>query len=142
VAIPRGSDPCLLRDFTDLEVWRVARALRSEIYKLAQGLPDFEKFALANQLRRAAVSVTANIAEGFGRYSYQENAQFCRQARGSVYEVRDHFITCRDQHSLAQDEFIRLDEMAQRLAKLLNGYIRSTLARSRLSSRAATGWRK
>jgi four helix bundle protein len=118
-----------IRDFTDLEVWKAAQELRTHIYRLAQGLPDFEKFGLATQLRRAAVSVTANIAEGFGRYSYQENAQFCRQARGSAYELRDHLITCRDEHDLAAHEFERLDEMAQRVAKLLNGYVRSTLAR-------------
>jgi len=77
-----------IRDFKDLEVWRAARALRTEIYRLAGSLPDFEKFGLASQLRRAAASVTANIAEGYGRFGYQENIQLCRQARGSVYELR------------------------------------------------------
>ena len=91
------STPSHLRDFTDLEVWKAARDLRSELYKLAQRLPDLEKFALASQLRRAAGPVTANIAEGLGRYSYQENAQFCRQARGSDYEARDHVLTWRDE---------------------------------------------
>jgi four helix bundle protein len=127
--------PAQLRDFTDLEVWKAARELRREIYRLAHGLPESEKFGLATQLRRAAVSVTANIAEGFGRYSYQERAQFCRQARGSVYEIRDHLITCRDEHCFAENDFTRLDEMAQRVARLLNGYVRSTLARRQLSLR-------
>jgi hypothetical protein len=66
-----------ITDFTDLEVWKAARELRTAIYGLARRLPDFEKYGLAAQLRRAAASVTANIAEGYGRYSYQENAQFC-----------------------------------------------------------------
>jgi four helix bundle protein len=64
-----------IRDFKDLDVWQVAREFRAEMVKVAGALPDFEKFALATQIRRAASSVTANIAEGFGRFGYQENAQ-------------------------------------------------------------------
>jgi four helix bundle protein len=86
-----------IKDFKDLDAWQVARELRNEMYKVARLLPEFEKFALATQIRRAACSVTANIAEGFGRFGYQENAQFCRQARGSVFELRDHLTTCVDQ---------------------------------------------
>jgi four helix bundle protein len=85
-----------VKDFTDLDVWKVAREMRREIYRLASSLPEFEKFGLASQLRRAATSVTANLAEGFGRYGYQENIHFCRQARGSIYELRDHLTTCLD----------------------------------------------
>ena len=117
-----------VRDFKDLEVWRSARVLRVEIYKVAKLLPDFEKFGLATQLRRAATSVTANIAEGYGRFGYQENVQLCRQARGSVYELRDHLTTCVDEGYLDLAEAKKLDGMAQRVAQMLNGYIRSTLS--------------
>jgi four helix bundle protein len=117
-----------IRDFKDLDVWQVARDLRTEMYKVARWLPDFEKFALATQIRRAASSVTANIAEGFGRFSYRENAQFCRQARGSLFELRDHLTTCTDQKYIDLKESQRLDTMAQRVAQILNGYLRSTLA--------------
>ena len=117
-----------IRDFKDLDVWQMARELRSEMYKVARLLPDFEKFALATQIRRAACSVTANIAEGFGRFSYQENVQFCRQARGSLFELRDHLTTCVDQKYVDAKEGQRLDGVAQRVAQLLNGYVRSTLA--------------
>src|SRR5437870_13447520 len=86
-----------VRDFKGLEVWRAARALRTEIYRLARSLPDFERFGLVSQLRRAATSVTANIAEGYGRFGYQETIQLCRQARGSVYELRDHLTPCVDE---------------------------------------------
>jgi four helix bundle protein len=92
--VPRAKGS--VRDFKDLEVWKAARELRREIYNLAKSLPDSEKFGLSSQLRRAGVSVTANIAEGFGRFGYQENVQFCRQARGSIYELRDHLTTCVD----------------------------------------------
>ena len=118
-----------IRDFKDLQVWRAARELRREIYRVARSLPDFEKFALASQLRRAATSVTANLAEGFGRFGYQENAQLCRQARGSLYEARDHLTTCVDEGYLEATEGERLDKLAQSVGRLLNGYLRSTLAR-------------
>ena len=125
---PAVNPPKGIKDFKDLEVWKAARELRSEIYKVAKTLPDIEKFGLAGQLRRAASSVTANIAEGFGRFGYQENAQFCRQARGSAYELRDHLTTCVDEGYVALAEGRRLDRMAQRATQLLNGYLRSTLA--------------
>ena len=117
-----------ITDFTDLEVWKAARELRREVYKLVLTFPDFEKFGLASQMRRAAASVTSNIAEGFGRFGYQENAQFCRQARGSLYELRDHLITCVDEGYLKEGEAKTLGAMTQRVAQLLNGYLRSTLA--------------
>lgn len=123
-----------IRDFTDLEVWKVARELRREMYMVAKGLPDYEKYGLAGQIRRAATSVTANIAEGFGRFGYQENAQLCRQARGSLYELRDHLTTCIDEAYLTLAEGKRLDALAQSVARLLNGYLRSTLALKRAAA--------
>ena len=84
---------------------------------------------LTAQIRRAAISVTANLAEGFGRYSYQENIQFCRHARGSVHEVRDHLIAALDAGYLPQQVWPPTDELAQRVTRLINGYIRSTRAR-------------
>jgi four helix bundle protein len=75
-----------IRDFTDLTVWKAARALRKNIYLVCRGFPKQETFELSSQMRRAAVSMTANLAEGYGRFSYQENMQFCRQSRGSVYD--------------------------------------------------------
>jgi four helix bundle protein len=117
-----------IRDFKDLEVWKVARELRQEIYKLAKSLPELEKFGLANQLRRAAISVTANVAEGFSRFGYQENAQFCRLARGSLYELRDHLTSCVDAGYMPLTEGRRLDRIAQPATQLMNGYLRSTLA--------------
>ncbi len=117
-----------IRDFKDLLVWQEARELRKEIYRVTQSLPDSEKYGLRSQLRRAASSVSANIAEGFGRFGYQENAQLCRQARGSLYELRDHLTTCVDEGYLMLTDGKRMDSLAQRIAKILNAYIRSTLA--------------
>jgi len=93
-----------VKDFTDLNAWRMARELRKKVYDLTKGFPSEEKHALVSQIRRAAYSVTSNIAEGFGRFSYQENIQFCRLARGSAFEVRDHLTTALDAGYLQQKQ--------------------------------------
>jgi len=80
-------------------------------------------------MRRAAVSVTANLAEGYGRFSYQENIQFCRQSRGSVYELRDHLTTALDAGYITPDEYKENDLRAVSVVKLINGYIRATRLR-------------
>jgi four helix bundle protein len=126
-ANPSGLNRIL--DFTDLETWRVARRPRVEVYRICQGFPKNETFGLMSQIRRAAVSVTANIAEGFGRYSYQENIQFCRQSRGSVYELRDHFTTALDAGYITKEQYAALSRQAISVIKLINGYIRSTKER-------------
>jgi len=123
---PWGSRPNRISDFTDLETWRVARALRKELYQMTKSLPREEQFGLSAQIRRAASSVTANLAEGYGRFSYQENLQFCRQSRGSVYELRDHLTTALDARYIADETYKRLDAMAISVIRLVNGYIRST----------------
>jgi len=113
-------------DFTDLETWKVARSFRKVLCQLTQSFPREEKCGLSAQIRRAASSVTANFAEGYGRFSFQENLQFCRQSRGSVYELRDHLTTALDAGYIAADTYKNLDGMAVSVIKLLNGYIRST----------------
>lgn len=118
-----------VKDFTDLEAWSQARELRKAVYELTNKFPAEERHVLTAQLRRAAISVTANVAEGFGRYSYKENMQFCRHARGSLHEVRDHLTTAFDAGYLSKDEWRQLDELAQTVSKIINGYIRSTRQR-------------
>ncbi len=118
-----------VRDFKDLDAWKLARTLRILIYPLLKKLPVEERFALNSQLRRAVQSIGANIAEGFGRYSYQENIQFCRQARGSAFEVRDHLVTAADAKFISEAEYAEADSLAQRVIQVLNGYIRSTSKR-------------
>lgn len=118
-----------VKDFTDLDVWKLARELRRAVHLLTRRFPNEEKHVLCAQLRRAAISVTANIAEGFGRFSYRENVQYCRQARGSVFEIRDHLTTARDCDYLSEAEWQGADALAQRVAQVLNGYIRATQKR-------------
>ncbi len=109
--------------FEDLEVYKLARELRKEIYKLIKKLPDEEKYNLSSQMRRAATSLTNNIAEGHGRYHYQENIQFCRQSRGSLSELIDDLNLCLDEKYLPQDYLQELKKKAYHINKLLNGYI-------------------
>jgi len=118
-----------LKDFMDLVAWKLARELRRKVYELTQTMPPEEKYVLVAQMRRAAISVTANLAEGFGRFSYQENVQFCRHARGSVSELRDHFTTALDERYITREQWKAAEELAQRVTQVLNGYIRATRAR-------------
>jgi four helix bundle protein len=113
-------------DFTELRTWQAARRLRMALYRVTRTFPEEEKFSLTAQIRRAAVSVTANIAEGYGRFSYQENIQFCRQSRASVYELRDHLTTALDAGYLPRERCRDLEAMAMDVLRQLNGYIRST----------------
>jgi four helix bundle protein len=86
-----------VRSFEQLYVYKLARDFRKSITLLVKKLPTEERFNLSAQMRRAALSVTNNIAEGVGRYHYQENIQFCRQSRGSITELIDDFNACFDE---------------------------------------------
>ncbi len=113
-----------IKSFEDLEVWQVCRDLRKTLTGLARKLPQEEKFRLTDQIIRAARSITNNIAEGYGRYHFQENMQFCRQSRGSLYEIMDHLIICVEEKYLPDDNFNKLKSDCERAIMLLNGFIR------------------
>jgi len=112
------------RTFKDLECWKACRDLRLFVAKqILPGLPREEKYRLGDQMIRAARSTTANIAEGYGRYHYLDNAKFCCNARGSAYETLDHLITAHDE-GMISDELSRKGEgLVEQAVKLLNGYI-------------------
>ncbi len=110
--------------YEDLEVYQAARALRRRIYRLVRMLPDDERFALAQQMKRAAVSITANLAEGYGRHNWQESLQFCRQARGSLLELAEHVQVCIDEGYAKPEHLEALREQdVMDVLRLLNGYI-------------------
>ena len=111
------------KTFEDLEVYRAAREFRRKIYKLIGSLPTEEKYSLREQMRRAAISLTNNIAEGYGRYHYKENIQFCRQARGSLCELVDDLNICNDEGYFSEDMIAQHKSEASHVHKLLNGYI-------------------
>ena len=111
--------------FDDLEVYKLAREFRKKMYEIAKSLPKFEEYNLANQMRRASLSVTNNIAEGYGRYHYQENIQFCRQSRGSISELIDDLNTYIDKGYIETKSCSEFKEEAYTLIKVLNSYIAS-----------------
>ncbi len=111
------------RGFEDLECYQLALNVVHEAYRVAQRLPPEEKFNLADQLRRAGVSATLNIAEGYGRYHYLDSLRFFYIARGSLNEVLSAFITCDTVHLLS-GELPRQRELCHSAMRSLNGYIR------------------
>ncbi|MDI6765429.1 MAG: four helix bundle protein [Bacteroidota bacterium] len=110
-------------NFEELEVYKTAREFRKKMYTLTNRLPDVEKFNLIQQIRRASVSLTNNIAEGHGRFHYQENIQFLRQTRGSLQELIDDLNTCLDERYLSEEVALPLKDDAFSLLKKINGYI-------------------
>ena len=92
--------------------------------KLVKIFPKEEKYRLSDQMIRASRSVTANLAEGYGRFHYKENIQFRRQPRGSLFELIDHLTVALDEKYINTDEFIFLRAKCYALIKKLNSYIK------------------
>lgn len=111
-------------DFRDLEVWQKCKAIRKKIWYLCKNFPGEEKYRLSDQMIRASRSSTACIAEGYGRYHYQENMQFCRQSRGSLYELIDHLDVAEECEYLPPKESEVLIKEIKASIRILNGYIR------------------
>jgi len=109
--------------FEELTCYQEARNLRKMVSSFCKTLPGEEKYRLKDQLVRASRSITANIAEGYGRHHHQENMQFCRQARGSLSETLDHLSVALDETYLTIEEFGILRNQVETSWKVLNGYI-------------------
>jgi len=92
------------------------------MYGVNRRLPDYEKFELASQIRRAAVSLTNNIAEGHGRYHYPDQIKFLLQARGSLQELIDDLNVCLDENYLPAAEIETLKSLGWRTLNVINGY--------------------
>jgi four helix bundle protein len=112
-----------VRSFEDLECWKACTDFRRYVRILIRKLPPEEKFELASQMRRASRSITNNIAEGYGRFHFKENAQFSRQSRGSLYELKGDLIIALDEEYITQTEYQQGIEKFQKCVSLLNGYI-------------------
>lgn len=112
-----------MKTFEDLDCWKKCTALRRKLSTRVKDFPSDEKYRLVDQIIRAARSVTANIAEGFGRFHYQEYAQYCRQSRGSLYELIDHLIVARDGEYISESELKDFKNEIEKCLAVLNGFI-------------------
>lgn len=113
-----------ITSFEDLEAWKACRELRLFVLKkILPKLPKEERFELVRQIRSAARSSTANIAEGYGRFHHLDNAKFCSNSRGSCWEILDHLISANDDEYIAEELVAEGRELVNHAVKLLNGYM-------------------
>ena len=111
------------KSFEELDCWKAFREVRKFVYELVKKDPKEELYGLVQDMRRAARSTTHNIAEGFGRFHYQENIQFCRHSRGSLHELIDQLITSLDEKYITQEDYGQGRSLIDRALALLNGSI-------------------
>jgi len=113
-----------IKDFSDLEVWQIGRSLVKESYELTSLFPKEEIFGIISQIKRAALSVPANIAEGFGRFHFPDKAKFYINARGSLYELKSHLLIAEDLGFASTDQIkdilTVIDDLSVRLNNLIN----------------------
>lgn len=119
-----------IQSFTGLQSWQEGHKFILKIYQVTQDFPKSEIFGLTSQLRRAAVSITSNLAEGFGRKSQKEKIQFYRIALGSLTETQNQILIARDVQYIKDGDFNMLAEHTVTIGKLINGLIRSIQSRT------------
>ena len=111
------------KSFEDLKCWQAFREVRVFIIELVKSYPKEERYSLVDNMKRAARSTTQNIAEGFGRFHYKENAQFCRISRGFLLELLDDLITSMDEEFINQEDYQKGRDLISKYISLLNVYI-------------------
>jgi four helix bundle protein len=112
-------------NFEKLETWQRAIQFADLVYRLTKSFPDDERFGLTSQMRRAAVSISSNIAEGTSRHSREDYARFLEIATGSVFEVVSQSFISRNQGLLQEHDFRALYVAAEEQSKMLSGLRRS-----------------
>ena len=120
-----------MESYKNLIVWQDSRRLNREIYTLVEKFPKFELYALSDQLRRACVSVTSNIAEGYGQGSMKNRLRYLYMARGSIYETETQLLVATDLGFVTVSDIRNALELETKIAKMLNGLIRFTEERIR-----------
>lgn len=113
-------------EFTDLRTWQEGHSLVLLVYKMTGKFPREEMFGLASQMRRAAVSITSNIAEGFGRRGYKEKVQFYYLAHGSLTELKNHILIARDVGHIDERDFKIMQTQLNATHKLLLGLLKAS----------------
>lgn len=120
------NDFAKIKSFTDLIVWKQSHLLVLSIYTITQSFPKTEIFSLTDQIKRAAVSITSNIAEGFSRHSYKEKLQFYYLSLGSLTELQNQLLIARDIGYIDTATFNKIAEQTISIQKLLNAFITKT----------------
>jgi len=115
-----------IKSFTDLNAWKEGHKLVLDIYRITKNFPKEEQFGLTNQLRRAAVSFTSNVAEGFSRNSYKEKLQFYSMALGSLTEIQNQLLITRDIGYITKKEFAEIAQQTITINKITNGLIKKS----------------
>lgn len=110
--------------FIELVVWQKAHSVVLLIYKLTSTFPQEEAFGLTSQLRRSALSITSNIAEGFGRIGKKEKQRFYYISVGSIRELQNQIILARDLNYINETQFVEINDLLIEVAKMLSGYIK------------------
>jgi len=113
------------KTYKDLIAWKKSHKVVLHIYKITKTFPQEEQFGLASQMRRAAVSVTSNLAEGYGRKSAKDKARFYIMARGSLIEIDNQLTIACDVGYMTRAQFEAIIEQLEEAHKILNGLIRS-----------------
>lgn len=114
-----------IKSFTDLVAWQEGHKLALMVYKSTTQWPREEIFGLTSQVRRAAVSITSNIAEGFSRRSWKDKSQFYFIALGSVTELQNQLLLAKDLKYFKEDDFKTAASVSVNISKLINGLIKS-----------------
>ncbi len=114
-----------IKKFTDLKAWQEGHCLVINVYKATEKIPRTEQFGLTSQIRRAAVSITSNIAEGFSRQTRADKIHFYVMAHGSATEVQNQLLIARDVGYLKNEVFASLAEQSVVVHKIITGLIRS-----------------
>lgn len=114
-----------IRSYRDLIVWQLAVRLGLDLYRVTSFFPDSERFGLINQIRRAAVSVASNIAEGYGRGTRQEYVRYLRMSRGSLYEIETQLAFAVELGFVEQHTFKQMEEKLAECGRVLAGLLRS-----------------
>lgn len=131
-----GADYSAHKDFTSLQAWKKCQSVKLFFYKkVLVLLPQEEKYDLGSQIRRAVISITANIAEGYGRFHYQEGIQFYRISRASLYELKDHLLSAFEigyiSEELKEKGIVDIEEAK----RIINGFINYQIKQKRENNR-------
>ena len=110
-------------NYTKLEVWIETRKLTNLVYDISKEFPKEELYSLTNQIRRCAISIPSNIAEGCGRQTSKDTIHFLHISRGSLYELETQFYLALDQKYVSEDDFNKIIAQTETCKKLLNGFI-------------------